>query len=649
MDKLLTRIRSLFMLGLGLVLLASYVSVFHVSTAVESQISNRDAQIDRDVAGLVAQERLGLRIVDVPRMIDDLGYTETQRRLSLEGFELSSVVPGAVVSGQHTRSVSHGGLKYYLSTLGAPGVLNAVTLPTIEPVKSQYLAQGLSYIGYAMLTCLGICWLMRRQIYKPIERLLAAFEVLRKGGMARMDDQRGTAEEQLIARHFNETVNMVEIAQARQMKSALTDSLTGLPNRAALIKRLETYSKDASAALLFIDLDDFKRVNDVFGHTIGDETLRIAAARIGERVRFLEGHRSTDMVARIGGDEFVVLLSPQPQQSVIDLISERIIQGICEVIHIENREIFIGASIGQAVSDQARSFGDQLLKRGDMAMYVAKESGKRSFAAFNESLEKDAERMNQVEAHLRHAIERNELHLVYQPIVHCDGMIAGFETLVRWVSAELGSVSPAEFIPIAEAYGMIEELDLWIAEKAMREIYAASLGWDRLPFVSINVSGTHFVSQRFVDKLLALAERENYDTGLIHIEITETAILTDKDNARYGVERLREAGFKVYLDDFGTGFSSLSHLADFPLDGIKIDVSFVRDIPALPSACKLTQGVIALAHSLDLEVVAEGVERGVQRTFLTENGSDLLQGFYFGKGEALPDSLSAPISVQVAS
>lgn len=257
--------------------------------------------------------------------------------------------------------------------------------------------------------------------------------------------------------------------------------------------------------------------------------------------------------------------------------------------------------------------------------------------------------MSQVERYLRHAIERNELHLVYQPVVHPNGSIAGFEALVRWVNDELGSVSPTEFIPLAEAQGIIDSLDLWIAEKAMRELYEASFSWDRLPFVSINVSGTHFGSQSFVDRLLALAARENYDTGLVQIEITETAIMTDVENARLGVERLRAAGFKVFLDDFGTGYSSLSHLAEFPLDGIKLDVSFVRDVPAIPKACKLTQGVIDLAHTLDLKVVAVGVEKGAQRTFLTDAGSDLLQGFYFGHGETLPDVLNVSASAQVAS
>lgn len=258
-------------------------------------------------------------------------------------------------------------------------------------------------------------------------------------------------------------------------------------------------------------------------------------------------------------------------------------------------------------------------------MYEAKNHGKRQSAVFNKALETDARRMSRVEQHLRTAISNNELRVEYQPILGPQRLVVGYEALVRWTSPRLGPVSPGEFIPVAEAYGLIEELDLWIAKTAIFEMAQYQSPNGIKPFLSLNMSGQHFVAGTFTDQLRSMVTDSDMDPSRLHLEITETALLQDEGRAMDITSQLRQAGIKIFLDDFGTGYSSLSHLANFQLDGLKIDVSFVRGIPDKPGSMSLTAGLISLAHNLDLEVVAEGVETEVQASFLEDNGCDYLQ------------------------
>lgn len=509
---------------------------------------------------------------------------------------------------------------------------------------SQYQTFMIPGILVGLMAGWVMSWAVRREVSGMLERLMDAFGSLQRGRPQPMRTQAGTKEEKVLAECFNHALSMVQQAQEQQFKNAMTDSLTGLMNRAGLKKQLDNDVQDESVALLFIDLDDFKRVNDVFGHEIGDETLKVTARRIQDSIRSSGVGRVADRVARIGGDEFVILLNPEPAPEYVNQISQRVIDAICQPIALDGREIFVGASIGLA-SGCTQSEMDTVINRADMAMYQAKAGGKRTFVRFDESMEKDIQRMAEVERCLRHAIQQNELTVLYQALVRPEGRIGGFEALVRWKSAELGPVSPAEFIPVAEAYGMIEDIDLWIARQAMRGIRMRMDAWGEGAFVSINASGMHFLSMEFADQLISIAQQEDIDPYWVHIEITETAILQDMKAAKAAVQRLREAGFRIYLDDFGTGYSSLSHLSRFPLDGLKVDVSFVRDIPTSAGACNLARGIIDLAHNLDLGVVCEGVETPEQAEFLTMAEADLLQGWYFGSAQPLPSSLSAKAAV----
>lgn len=514
------------------------------------------------------------------------------------------------------------------------------------------LVDGLTRGATVALVLAGIALVfLSREISRPYQRLEAAFHGLGRGRRVRLKTAEGPAEARRLSDRFNQMADELERVNTQVRNLAFTDSVTSLPNRAAVMERLNTLlALDAEAALLFIDLDDFKRVNDVFGHDVGDETLITVAQRIQNVVR--TGSRAEneegDMVARLGGDEFVVLLTPPPERDVLMSISDRLIESVCQVIEIGNRDIYVGASVGIAIAPDQGSRADTLLRHADMAMYQAKSSGKRTTASFSREMEVDANRMALVESELRGALTRDELYVVYQPIMS-EGQVGGYEALVRWDHPELGSVSPGEFIPVAEAYGIIDELDLWIAKTSIISIMKY---WERNPtapkaFLSLNLSGQHFVSDGFVEGFLELVNLSGIDPYYLHVEITETALLRDEHKATHIINRLRDCGIRVFLDDFGTGYSSLSHLSQFSLDGLKIDVSFVKGIPENGESMSVTIGLIGLAHNLGLEVVAEGVEDAVQADFLSVHGCDYLQGYYFGKGVSLPLEADEIVSYQV--
>ena len=530
---------------------------------------------------------------------------------------------------------------------------HAITADTLEnQVRevwedlSNSLLVGLTRgAGIALLINIAAILWLSREIGRPYDRLAAAFSGLGKGRRVRLRTNEGPTESRRLADRFNAMASDLEKANRQVREIAFTDPVTRLPNRTAVMERLtELLDSKDPAALLFVDLDDFKRVNDVFGHDVGDETLRCVANRICSEVRAKSEGRPKDLVARLGGDEFVVLLTPTPPEDVLNRISERVINSVCQVIEIENRDIYVGASVGIAIASDQGSEADELLRHADMAMYQAKNAGKGQAIRFDSNMQVDADRMGVIERHLRNAIAKEELRVEYQPIHDALYQVVGYEALVRWSNPILGQVSPGEFIPVAEAYGMIGDIDLWIAKTSLHALNDFHTSEGQTPFLSLNMSGQHFVNDDYTIAMLECLAASGFDPRKLHVEITETALLRDEEKALDIVERIRGAGVQVYLDDFGTGFSSLSHLANFQLDGIKIDVSFVRGIPHDDGKTNLTAGIISLARSLDLEVVAEGVEQQVQADFLSSLGCDYLQGWLFGKAAPLPKKVESKIA-----
>ena len=431
---------------------------------------------------------------------------------------------------------------------------------------------------------------------------------------------------------------------------AFTDSLTKLPNRSLLIDRLnqsieQVKRTNNKCALLFIDLDRFKYVNDTFGHAAGDKLLIEASQRIVTCVRKM------DTVARQGGDEFVVVLSNVSSYYNIELIAAKIISELTEPFIIKEQEVFISGSIGGAVFPDVAADQETLMKHADTAMYKAKDAGKNCFKFFTKDLDEETSRRIIVERELRQALENGEFYLKYQPIIdNIKGKVSSVEVLLRWNNPTLGSVSPVEFIPIAEEIGLMASLGNWVLETACIETRGwiqkhyddcvASGGCDVeqcVPWIAVNVSVAQLEKDNFVTEIKNILSMTEYPHSCLHIEITESMVMKSVDKFIEISKQLKESGIHISIDDFGTGYSSLNYLKRLNASTLKIDRSFIKDIPEDTDDMEIVNAVIAMAHKLKLKVVAEGVETVEQLNFLKEVGCDRIQGYYYSKPLLLED------------
>ncbi len=436
-------------------------------------------------------------------------------------------------------------------------------------------------------------------------------------------------EEQLYyisARDVTDRVN----AQQRLIHETHHDSLTGLLNRNGFLKRLDeaiTRVQDHPGyhfAILFLDLDRFKIINDSLGHLAGDELLVEIAARLRAATR------AEDIVGRLGGDEFIVLVPEIRDTADAIHVAEHLLNRLKKSIKIFGQEVFTTASIGITVSSNVYTCAEEVLRDADTAMYFAKAQGKARYAAFDRSMHEQAVAQLQMENDLRRALENDEFELYYQPIVSLSsGAITGFESLIRWHHPLKGMVSPLDFIPIAEETGLIIPLGEWISRQACRQLK----NWQRrFPSLSdltmnINISAQQFWQQDFVTRLRDLLETESLDPACIGLEITESVIMHNADNAAALFRQLKDTGVNVYIDDFGTGYSSLSYLHRFQFDGIKIDRSFVHSMEKEKTNLELVGTIMLLANNLQLRVVAEGVETESQARLLSQLNCEWVQGF----------------------
>ncbi len=497
-------------------------------------------------------------------------------------------------------------------------------------------------IGVLMLTLLvlgmGMVLVIQRTLVGPVRRLADAareIEAGRFGGAAPVshrDDEVGD-----LVRAFGRMSQSVARHDRDIRRMAYTDALTGLSNRLAFRESLdqrllELRGVGKQLALLFADIDDFKRVNDTLGHEAGDDVLVQFSTRIREAVERLGGEDA--QLARFGGDEFVILLqsSVQPGDEVrtkASRLAEHLVAELSRPIVIHDRQVFLGTSIGITLFPEDASSATMLMKNGDIAMYQAKVAGKNCYRFYSRAMDQAVERRVRMEQELRGAWERGELSVAYQPVYRLrDNRLVGAEALLRWHHPEQGMVSPAVFIDVAEQSGLIETIGPQVLRVACRD----AMRWqNEFPtveplFVSVNVSPRQLRS----GELPSLVEASLRETGLpasqLHVELTETAVIGDELHASTLLSRLRSIGVKVWLDDFGTGFSGLSHLRRVPVDGVKIDRSFIADVLRDPDDLALTTAIISMAHSLGITVVAEGVEKEGQYAILRERGCDLAQG-----------------------
>ncbi|MCZ6782821.1 MAG: EAL domain-containing protein [Proteobacteria bacterium] len=428
-------------------------------------------------------------------------------------------------------------------------------------------------------------------------------------------------------------------AEQRIRALAYYDVLTGLPNRQRFQKTLSRALESAHCTgrpmgLLFLDLDRFKRVNDTLGHSVGDQLLRGVAERFERCVRLTDtvARRGTNTrestISRLGGDEFTVLLSEVAQPLDAARVAQRILETLDEPFQMGQHTVFTSASIGIAIYPQDGEDADTLLRNADTAMYHAKSEGRNNYQFYTASLNAAGARKLHLESRLRGAVERGELSLHYQPIRNTmDATVTGAEALLRWRDAEYGEISPEEFIPIAEETSLIGSIGEWVLQQACHQCRVWQEEGYRPVRMAVNLSGHQLRHPGVVETVRRILTEENLSPALLELEISERTIIDDDDSTNTLLQQLNELGVGLALDDFGTGYSSLSYLKRFPLDRVKIDRSFLGEIPTNPDDGALTTAIIAMAHSLRLAVVAEGVENAEQLEFLRERGCDEIQGY----------------------
>lgn len=424
-------------------------------------------------------------------------------------------------------------------------------------------------------------------------------------------------------------------SEQRIHRLAYYDALTHLPNRTLFQDRLHTALQQAErqkawVVLMFLDLDRFKPINDSLGHAAGDRMLKDMAERL------LDCVDNDDTVARMGGDEFTLLLQPRASREMAlnraIHVAEQILASLVRPFVLENREFFVTASIGIALSPQDGSELSQLMKNADTAMYHAKERGKNNFQFYQADMNASALERLELESDLRHALEQNEFILYYQPQFSGDGKrLTGAEALLRWRHPRRGLVPPGDFIPVIEELGLVVDVGDWVLREACRQLKAWHQDKVRVPKVSVNISARQFSDGQLGERIATILKDTGLPPACLELELTESILMREVNEAMVILDSLKNLGLSIAVDDFGTGYSSLNYLKQFPIDVLKIDRTFVDGLPEGEQDAQIARAIIAMAHSLNLAVIAEGVETHEQLEFLREHGCDEVQGYLFGR------------------
>ncbi len=576
------------------------------------------------------------------------GMVLLPRRLPFD----SSYLPDQLLEGSPTDELRPEvqivqGSSYFFFVRRVADNLVAVRVPAEKMLQTGHrlaFMVGAATLAVILLFVFFLAFFSRRLLAEPISRLNDAVIAYGRGEDdvaigVEADDEIGE-----LARSFVEMRDNLRASREQICQLASQDALTGLPNRAMFVEFLKrslarAARYDEILALFFIDLDNFKRVNDTLGHEVGDLLLQQVAERLRHTLRDSDllatsqaNEEEAHMVARLGGDEFTVVLPQLRHQNDAAIVAERQLQALLQPFHIEGHEIHATISIGITVFPFDSRKPEELIMNADVAMYHAKNRGRNTYSYYSAAMNTAALERFTLEAELRRALERREFVLYYQPQVDArTEEIVGLEALVRWRHPERGMVPPGMFIPLAEETGLIGPIGEWVLREAVGQIRQWQENGMRPVAVAVNLSSPQFEAGDLERLITSTLAEFGVPPSLLKVEITESILLRAEEKAVETLDMLKRTGVQVCLDDFGTGYSSLAYLKEFPIDVIKVDRSFVRNIATDRKDAEISSAIIALGKCLHLTVVAEGVEEKAQLDFLRDKGCDTIQGFYFYK------------------
>ena len=512
-------------------------------------------------------------------------------------------------------------------------IVAATTAHGSDPHSAARNRNMIFGVGLGLLGAAAFTYVIVRTVTRPIAMLIAGTRAVADGNLDTQITIRTNDEMEVLATSFNQMTGSLRKMAEKLQASAIHDPLTGLPNRTLFMDRLRHVVDRAGRkttsgfAVVFMDVDRFKFLNDSFGHSAGDQLL----ADLGRRL--MTCVRQGDTIARLGGDEFGMLLEDLPGPRNAVLVAERIKQKLEQPFYLRGQEVFVTVSLGIAVAPQENAEPETLLRNADTAMYRAKNSGRGTYQVFDEEMRQEVLKTLQMQTALRRGFDRKEFSLAYQPIVLLQtGKVVGFEALARWKNPQGRIVLPGEFIPLAEETGLIIPIGEWVLGEAWRQLCQWRTTYPgRTPlWISVNLSRRQLAHAELVGSVSRLLQESDLEPSRLMLEITESAIMEDAEDAARTLTTLRAMGLRVAIDDFGTGYSSLSLLQRFPIDVVKIDRAFVAELDTSSSdGSQVLRAITSLANNLGLDVVAEGVERVDQVALLQELDCTYGQGHYF--------------------